>query len=321
MGPGTREPGSHERTDPQAGPDTEQPASDVPEAATRRLTSGSFSSGLTVPDFAACLEAGLQPVGLVQGFCAMQWGWYGAGSQMSRLAGPYASGQVGLYSRTWQCPHGFVSAEHRAWGQNFEQPWVETAWAQGFSSAYARLVEEAQDAGAHGVIGVVDRATHLADTGVTEFHIVGTAVVVEGGRVPPGSTPWTTYLAGQRLTKLVEAGFMPVSVAAALSSVRVWGSCVTEYLMSGTAATWGGGYGPQEVTQVSEAHAAARRIARERVRQQTASDSLHGARLVANVRELSEGDQVVECALRGTRVRRTHPRVDPPAPRPTVRLG
>ena len=51
--------------------------SDVPEAAPRRLESGSFSSGLTVPDFAACLQMGLRPVGLVQGFCAMQWGWYG----------------------------------------------------------------------------------------------------------------------------------------------------------------------------------------------------------------------------------------------------
>ena len=55
------------------------PEGDLPEAALRRLESDSFSSGLTVPDFAACLDLGLQPVALVQGFCVMQWGWYGAG--------------------------------------------------------------------------------------------------------------------------------------------------------------------------------------------------------------------------------------------------
>ena len=35
------------------------------------------------------------------------------------------------------------SNEHRIWGQNYQQPWVESAWAQGFGSAYSRMVEEA----------------------------------------------------------------------------------------------------------------------------------------------------------------------------------
>ncbi len=34
------------------------------------------------------------------------------------------------YSETYRCPHGYVSAEHRTWGQNLEQPWVEEAWAR-----------------------------------------------------------------------------------------------------------------------------------------------------------------------------------------------
>jgi hypothetical protein len=101
------------------------PPDDIPEAATRRFAEGAFTSGLTVPDFAACLQMGLEPVGFVQGFCVMQWQWYGMGS-------PYRYGLPGTtpggYSETWQCPHGFVSAEHRAWGQNYEQSWVEDAW-------------------------------------------------------------------------------------------------------------------------------------------------------------------------------------------------
>src|ERR1700728_4818082 len=244
--------------------------SDVPEAAPRRLESGSFSSGLTVPDFAACLQMGLRPVGLVQGFCAMQWGWYGAGSQYMRGASPFAPGAgQGGYSQSWRCPHGMISAEHRAWGQNYEQTWVEAAWLEGFGSAYGRLIEEAQEAGAHGVIGVTDTSHNLVDMNVAEFHILGTAVVVEGAPPPPGGEPWTTYLAGPRLAKLVEAGFMPISVIAAIASVRVWASCVTEYLMEGSAYAWGQMRGSTyEIEQISEGHLAARALAREHARSQ-----------------------------------------------------
>jgi hypothetical protein len=126
-----------------------------------------------------------------------------------------------------------VSAEHRTWGQNYEQTWVEAAWLQGFGSAYSRLMEEAKEVGAHGVIGVTDTSHNISDMNVAEFHILGTAVVVEGAPPPPHGEPWSTYLAGQRLAKLIEAGFMPISVVAAIASVRVWAYCMTEYLMEG----------------------------------------------------------------------------------------
>jgi hypothetical protein len=300
---------------------------DLPEAAPRRLESGSFSSGLTVPDFAACLQMGLRPVGLVQGFCAMQWGWYGAGSQYMRGASPYAApaGGQGAYSQNWYCPHGFVSAEHRAWGQNYEQTWVESAWVQGWGSAFGRLMEEARDVGAHGVIGVTDTSHNLADMNVAEFHVLGTAVVVEGAPPPPGGEPWSTYLAGQRLAKLVEAGFMPISVIAAIASVRVWAYCMTEYFMEGATGMyrWGGVTpGPTvEIEQISEAHLAARALAREHARRQLGSDTLHGTSITTAEREVGAGDQVLECTLRGTRVRRFKDFDQMPVPRPTVRLS
>ena len=295
---------------------------DLPEAAVRRLESSAFSSGLTVPDFAACLEIGLEPVALVQGFCVMQWGWYGPGSGFMRGMSPYVMGSqsAGAYSETYRCPHGYVSAEHRMWGQNLEQPWVEEAWAQGYGAAYARMIEEATDHGAHGVIGVVDRVGSVADTGTTEFHFLGTAVTVEGGPTPAGGVPWSTYLAGQRLTKSIEAGFMPVAVVAALASVRVWAYCITEYLMEGQMG-WGMPAGPHLVDQVSKAHMAARQLARKHVRQQLAGDELHGARIDVAARELSEGDEVIDCTLRGNRVRRFKDFDPVPLPRPTVRLG
>ncbi|HEY4947238.1 MAG TPA: hypothetical protein VII19_05015, partial [Acidimicrobiales bacterium] len=151
---------------------------DLPEAAARRFSEGAFTSGLTVPDFAACLQMGLEPAGYVQGFCVMKWGsWQfypGAGAYGGY--GPSVGGTHGGYSESWQCPHGFVSAEHRVWGQNYEQPWVEDAWANGFTSAYERLIEEASALGAHGIVGLVDTSAPLGDLGVLEFRVQGTAV-------------------------------------------------------------------------------------------------------------------------------------------------
>jgi hypothetical protein len=305
-------------------PGTPEPAAgDLPEAAVRRLESSTFSSGLSVPDFAACLDLGLQPVALVQGFCVMQWGWYGPGSGTMRGMSPYVGGQQvpGSYSETYRCPHGFVSNEHRSWGQNLEQSWVEQAWAQGYGSAYARMVEEAGTLGAHGVIGVADRVSAVADSGTTEFHFLGTAVTVEGGPPPAGGVPWSTYMAGQRLTKSIEAGFMPVAVVAAMASVRVWAYCMTEYYMEGSMGGWGTTTGPALVEQVSKAHMASRQLARKHVREQLAGDELHGAMMDVVNRELSQGDEVIDCTLRGNRVRRFKDFDPVVLPRPAVRLA
>ncbi len=302
-----------------AGPGSE--TSDLPEAALRRLGSSSFSSGLSVPDFAACLELGLEPVALVQGFCVMRWGWYGSSSGFGRSFTPYVGGAQtpGAYSEVYRCPHGYVSAEHRTWGQNLEQPWVEEAWSGGYTTAYARMLEEAQTHGAHGIVGVVDRVTNVADRGTTEFHFLGTAVMVEGGPPPASGVPWSTFLAGQRLIKSIEAGFMPVAVVAALASVRVWAYCMTEYLMEGSTM-WGAAR-PQLVEQVSKAHMAVRQLARKHVRQQLSGDQLHGASMEVVNRELSQGDEVIDCTLRGNRVRRFKDYDEVPLPIPTVRLG
>jgi hypothetical protein len=299
-----------------------QSSAELPEAAVRRFSSGAFSSGLTVPDFAACLQLGLEPVGLVQGFCVMQWGWYGAGSSFMRGSNPYTMGaqSEGAYSESYRCPHGYVSAEHRMWGQNLEQPWVEAAWSAGYGAAYARMLDEATALGAHGVIGVVDRVTPVADSQTSEFHFLGTAVTVEDGPPPAGGVPWTTYLAGQRLTKSIEAGFMPVAVVASMASVRVWAYCITEYQMEGGRG-WGNPNQAAEVEQVTRAHMAVRQLARKHVRQKLVGDALHGVQIDVEKRELAQGDEVIDCTIRGNRVRRFKDFDVVPSPRPTVRLS
>jgi len=296
---------------------------DLPEAAARRFSEGAFTSGLTVPDFAACLQMGLEPAGYVQGFCVMKWGSW----QFYPGAGPYGgygpnvAGTHGGYSESWQCPHGFVSAEHRVWGQNYEQPWVEDAWANGFTSAYERMIEEASALDAHGIVGLVDTSAPLGDLGVLEFRVQGTAVRVKDGPPPADGRPWTTYLAGQRLAKLIEAGYMPVSIAATVASVRVWASCITAYLTEGTNPGWTSQVVGAEIEQTARAQMAVRRIARERVRAQLGGDSLHGASMSTRERELGEGDADLQCILRGNRVRRFKEFDPMPAPRPTVRLS
>lgn len=298
------------------------PDLDVPEVASQRLASPSWSSGLSVSEFAASLDMGLRPVGLVQGFCVMQWGWYFSGSMFSRGFNPYvpAHGQSESYVETYNCPHGFVSGEHRMWGQNFEQVWVENAWSDGLGSAYQRMVEEARELGAHGIIGVKHEIRGLADVSVMEFHMTGTAVVVEGHDPGAGAAPWTTFLAGPRLGKLFESGYVPISIVAAMSSVRVWANCVTEYLMEGGAYSWGT-FGPQEVDQVTRAHVAARELARRQARAPLEGDVLQGAAMTMARRELGRGDAVIECQLLGNRVRRFKSFDPLPLPQPTVRLS
>ena len=304
---------------------------DVPEAAGRRLAGSAFTSGLTVPDFAACLHMGMRPVGLVQGSCVTRWPPYPYGYTWPRgqyvqarrppaaAKGAYSGGGAG-YSERFACPHGFVSAEHRTYGWNDQKYWMEEGWGYGFGTAYGRMVEEAVRLGAHGIIGLVDSNHRLADTAVMEFHVLGTAVVVEGAGAP--RTPWTTYLAGQRLAKLMDAGFLPVTVVAAMAAVRVYEVCVTQILLRGA---WGFG-GPgmaatEEITQLAAAHMGARRLARDQVRSRLGTDTLQGARLEVSEREVGEGEQEITCILRGTRVRRVR-HVDPlPAPVPTVRLS
>ena len=301
-------------------------ADDLPEAAERRLGTGAWSSGLSVADFASCLSLGMEPAGFVQGFAVMQWSWYAGGYY--RSGGGFGGGfgwtvptGPGQYAEEWRCPHGYVGAEHRTYGFNAEQTWLENSWAEGWGLASQRMVEEAAEAGAHGIIGIVDDMHYLTGGGTAEFRISGTAVRVPGA--PPPPRPFTTFLSGQRLTKLLEAGFMPVSVAATLSSVQMIGYCITHYQLAGTGTgTWmsGGLSGVNSIAQVNKAQRAARHLAREHIRKQIGNDSLHGATFEQFEHEIGEGDMAVQCTVKGTRVRRFKDFDPLPDAEPVVRL-
>ncbi|MGH8980467.1 MAG: hypothetical protein ACRDWE_05530, partial [Acidimicrobiales bacterium] len=73
--------------------------------------------------------------------------------------------------------------------------------------------------------------------------------------------------------------------------------------------------------QVNRAEAAARRLARERIRAQLGADVLHGATLEQSEREIGEGDLSIQCTLKGSRVRQFKSFDPLPEPRPVVRLS
>ncbi len=280
--------------------------------------SGSFSSGLSVADFAACLDMGLEPVGLAQGYCVMQSQQGLSPMQVGFGMSPYQPAPND-YVENYHCPHGIVSTEHRMWGQNYQQAWIERTWRQGFSSAYKRMLDEATRMGAHGVIGVVDNVTPLAQEGIVEFRILGTAVRVSGHS--SNAAPWTTYLAGQRLAKSFEAGFAPLNIVTAISSVRVWASCITQYVMEGTGAMlYGQSNDSIEIEQIVSARAAARELLRQSVKAQLHGDQLHSVELVLREHEFGHGDLEIQPVLRGNRVRRYKDFDAFTTPRPTVRL-
>lgn len=258
----------------------------------------------------------MEPLGFVQGYSVMQWAWYqsfGAGMNM------WSPTRPGQYGEQWPCPHAYISAEHRTYGLNLEQIWVEDAWRYGWASAFGRMLDEAKELGAHGVVGVQYGMHPVAGGGTEEFSIHGTAVKVPGAPVP--EQPFSTFLAGQRLAKMLEAGFAPVSVVAALSSVMMYGNCITVYQLTGRA-TWGGGIGGvASIDQVGSAEYAARDLARRDIQQQLDGDALHGAKLEVFERESGEGAFAVQCFVRGTRVRRFSEFVPLPPPSPVVRLS
>jgi uncharacterized protein YbjQ (UPF0145 family) len=297
---------------------------DLPEAASRRLAAKSFSSGLSVADFAACLHMGMRPVGLVQGFCAMGWNpayympsqtTYGTQWQGYNTSWSGWGDVLGTYT----CPHRIIyTAEHPSRGFNVEATGIESVWAEGYNTTFRRMLEEAEALGAHGVIGVVDATKSLIGPYVREFHLLGTAVVLD--RQPAPEQVWSTYLAGSKLGKLLEAGLMPLSIVGAFAAVTVLPSCVTEIQEHGRYDNYGVVPPYGEITQLADAHTDARRLVRDHLKSVLGDGALHGADLQVTEDNVV-GRTTINAIMRGTKVRRFKD-VDPlPMPVPTVHLS
>lgn len=158
-------------------------------AAERRLGelrtgAGSFTSDLSVSDFALCHRLGLRPLSQVMGSSIYQVGYQPAGWPM-RMGGAIL----------------------------MELETLSQAWNEVRRRALNRLELEARHAGADAVVGVhISTAAHDWAEGGIEYVIVGTAVAREGAQ--RREQPVLTELSVSDYTKLLAAGVEPLGIVA-----------------------------------------------------------------------------------------------------------
>lgn len=161
----------------------------------------SWTSDLSVDEFAAVRSVGFDPVGQVMGTTVDQLGYRGTGgcglASSTSWSGPsfrltpgVAGTQTGSRSR-WVGYPGMVEGLYAARRR-----------------AVRRLEEECRAVGGDGVVGVTLRVEDFPGVpDAVEFAAIGTAVRARG-RVHP-SRPFTSDLSGQEFATLVSAGWVP----------------------------------------------------------------------------------------------------------------
>ena len=168
-----------------------QSAKWVPESGTGRLAETAqgkcFTSDLSVDEFVLVRESGFTPLGLVMGSSM-----YHVGLQMAR------------------------------WSQSVELTNLSQAMYAGRELAIDRMVAEAGQLGADGVVGVDLRmVAYVGGQDVMEFLAVGTAVRSDrapGSMRAPGGQPFSSALSGRDFFKLLRYGWAQTGM--------VLGSCV-----------------------------------------------------------------------------------------------
>lgn len=183
----------------------------------RFSVSGPKTSLLSVPGAVGAEAAGFTPVGDVMGSVVHQTGW----------AGP----------STWAADQIKLLAE---------------LLYRGYATALDRLEEEATALGADGVLGIEFTITSLDDV-AQEFVALGTAVRAATDRRP--RRPFTTFLPGQDVGKLMQAGWVPVRVAVGVAGQAMF----DKYHRPSQTRVWAGNFEVDMPTKlVTDVRAAAR---------------------------------------------------------------
>jgi hypothetical protein len=102
-------------------------------------------------------------------------------------------------------------ANSRQWGAL--TPYLD-ALNSGYDTAISRMLTEAHELGADGVVGVSIKESRLGD-GFREYMALGTAVKALGRIHSP--TPFATLLTGNEVAKLMQSGWMPKAIMVAIS--------------------------------------------------------------------------------------------------------
>jgi uncharacterized protein YbjQ (UPF0145 family) len=148
---------------------------ELPPVARDRFT-GVRTSLMTVPSAVGAQAAGFFPVGEVMGCVVQQIAWAGS-------------------------PFSMADTQMKSYAD---------ATRSGYGLALTRLCREAGELGADGVLGIGFTVTTI-DPGAEEFVALGTAVRTRTKQRP--KQPFTTDLPGEDVGKLMQAGWVPVTVA------------------------------------------------------------------------------------------------------------
>lgn len=280
-----------------------------PVAAVRMArfqASGLRTSLLSVPGAAGAESVGLHPIGEVMG-CIVEhigWtGWGGCGYYGLRDPAGFGAlrGAIGGIGTFGGMGGGTVSSGSTV-GLAGYRPYVNALY-RGYYTAMGRLVLEAQAMGADGVIDVRVSVSHLGSDN-REFVALGTAVRA-ASRTRPG-TVFTTDLPGQDVAKLLQAGWVPVSLAFGIAVAIRHDDWRTQ-----RQSSWGAGN--TEVTGYTELVTHVRADARARFQQAVADVGADGAIVSAmglSVWEIEPGenhrDHVAESTVVGTTLARFH---------------
>jgi uncharacterized protein YbjQ (UPF0145 family) len=220
-------------------------AGGIPLGAERRLRElgehgGSYTSDLSVADFALCHQLGLRPLAQVMGSSIYQ---------------------VGYQNTPWPLGAG---------GFMFEVNVISDAWNEVRRRALNRLAEEAGHLGADAVVGVELRtdAHEWAENSI-EYVVIGTAVrhgkdAASAAQSRPA--PVLSELTVDDYWKLVQAGIQPCGVVAWSSAFFVRASYNTQ-MMGGIG---GLGYQNQELPEFTQGFYSARELVMQRMTAQAA---------------------------------------------------
>jgi uncharacterized protein YbjQ (UPF0145 family) len=209
----------------------------IPLGAEERLKrvaageSGVFTSDLSAKEYAVADASGLTPIAQIMGSSVVQHGWrnYGWGSYQGGIA---------------------------------EMPAFAAPWNLSRERSFDRLRQEAQFAGADGVIGIeMTTKAFLGEPGNVEFAVFGTAVRETTLLTRRRSGPRMCALSGQDVDKLRRIGAETLGVIGHTSVVCVALSMAANQMMG----SW---WGNQEMVEITQGVYAARQLAMDEVLRQ-----------------------------------------------------
>jgi uncharacterized protein YbjQ (UPF0145 family) len=205
-----------------------------------------------------------------------------------------------------------VGYQRGKWSQNMEMTILTQALYSARELAMARMEEEAEALGAHGIVGVrLDVRQYEWGSDLLEFVAVGTAIYprdeTKNWRAPNGRA-FTSDLSGQDFWMLLKSGFRPVSM--------VVGNCVYHVAHQSLGGWFKTAGQNVEMTAFTQALYDARELAMERLQYEAQSDGASGV-VGATISEWTHGSwepHIIEFFAVGTAVLPIETTEPPPTP-------